>query len=329
MVNREKTFLAPLLTFSLFIAFCVIVLGAYVRLTDAGLGCPDWPGCYGQLLGVPQSSADIQQAQALYPDTLVDSSKAWNEMAHRYLAGSLGLLVLALLITGWNTAKRRLLLWLSATVLFQALLGMWTVTLLLQPIIVVMHLLGGLTVLSLLWWLRLDRKHTAQTVARGRNNKWVAIGTALLVAQIALGGWTSSNYAALACADFPTCGGQWLPHLDDSKAFAIHWEEDKNYEFGTLDSPARSAIHMIHRIGALAVFIYFAAMLSLLFYRNAQRVRKAVVWTAGILCLQISLGISNVIFSLPLSIAVAHNGVAALLLLSVLYLLKYVPPQRI
>ena len=220
MVNDKltKTFHITAL-FACALALVVVVLGAYVRLSHAGLGCPDWPGCYGHLLGVPESTQEIEQANTAYPQRVVESDKAWKEVIHRYLAGALGLVIvfLAFLAIKNRNAPRqpiRLPVFLVGLVIFQALLGMWTVTLLLKPVIVMLHLLGGLAISSLLWWLFLTTKpmtvdEQQSTITSMR--PIIVFGLLLLVGQIILGGWTSANYAALACPDFPTCQGQWWP----------------------------------------------------------------------------------------------------------------------
>lgn len=309
--NRRVAMMAAV---CLFTAFCVVMLGAYVRLSDAGLGCPDWPGCYGKLLGVPDRCGEIVDAQAAYPDRPFDKDKAWKEVSHRYLAGVLGLLIVALTII----ARRSALAWaLLGAVLFQAALGMWTVTLLLQPLIVVLHLLGGMVIVAMLTWLwashrRQGAASPSPTETRRSLRRWGGATLAVLFAQIALGGWVSANYAALACPDFPTCQAQWWPTGMDFKALWPSWgESGVNYEFGRLDNEARTAIHVTHRLGAL-----IAAIVTLAFaYRLLKAARpRAATLIAGLLATQIALGISNVVFALPLWIAVAHNGTAAALL---------------
>ncbi|MCF6189984.1 MAG: COX15/CtaA family protein [Cocleimonas sp.] len=285
-------------------------------MSDAGLGCPDWPGCYGQL-SVPDKVESNEFERPL------EHGKAWKEMIHRYVAGTLGLLILAILfmvIKGLPKIKQSLglPLLLLATVIFQVLLGMWTVTLLLSPMIVTAHLMGGMTTLSLLWWLFLNQKKSVKPrsyVVMSGLKMAAAIGLFFVVVQIFLGGWTSSNYAAVACGvDFPTCASQWWPKMDFANGFELSHKPDVNYEFGVLDSPARMAIQMVHRIGALVVFIYLIGLaLSLLKYYKGLAIFLSVV-----LFLQVSLGIMNVVFALPLLIAVLHNLVAALLLLTVI-----------
>ena len=234
MLYRHFMLLARISTI---VAFCVVILGAYVRLSDAGLGCPDWPGCYGQLLGVPDSAEEIEQARQNYPQSRVDTAKAWKEVLHRYLAAALGLLILALAalaIINRRHSRQPLALPLLLTVLviFQGLLGMWTVTLLLKPVVVTAHLLGGFFTLALLWHLALPEFRIGVLSARRCRLRfaWGAIG--VLIAQIALGGWTASNYAALACTDFPTCQQQWWPPMNFADAFQPSSEIGTNYEYG-------------------------------------------------------------------------------------------------
>ena len=321
----NKLYFAKGVGVALILTMLVIVLGAYVRLTDAGLGCPDWPGCYGQLLGVPQQPAEIEKAEQIYPGWHVEVDKAWAEMVHRYFAGGLGLVILFLTVFAFvaNRQRRGLMLFLLGLVIFQALLGMWTVTLLLQPLVVVAHLLGGFAVFSLLWWLYLDRwfDSTRTAVKTHPFYKVTLFALIFLIIQITLGGWTSSNYAALACVDFPLCQGQWVPDANYREAFQF-LGDDQNYEYGVLDSPQRTAIHFIHRLGALIIAVFFAVFLAKLFMQGSTLIKRVALGIAGLLIIQITLGISNVIFSLPLAVAVLHNATAALLLLSLLLLLR-------
>lgn len=313
---RDSSIFIRVLGFAVFLALIVIVLGAYTRLSDAGLGCPDWPGCYGQL-SVPDKVTGSEFERPL------ESGKAWKEMIHRYVAGTLGLLILAILflvIKGLPKIRQSVALpiLLLATVTFQALLGMWTVTLLLSPIIVTAHLIGGMTTLALLWLLFINQKTwTSRTLVISSGLKLSALlGLLLVIIQIFLGGWTSSNYAAVACGvDFPTCASQWWPKMDFVNGFDMSHKPGVNYEFGVLDSPARMAIQVIHRIGALVVFVYLLGLaLSLFKYQHKELASFLLL----ILFLQVSLGILNVIFALPLAIAVLHNLVAALLLLTMI-----------
>jgi cytochrome c oxidase assembly protein subunit 15 len=315
-----------LIIFTVFIAYCVVLLGAYTRLSNAGLGCPDWPGCYGHL-SVPSDAESIAATAQHESGRALDAGKAWKEMIHRYLAGSLGLLILALAILSLFRKKRiaiatPLLLpfLLLATVVFQAALGMWTVTLQLKPIIVVAHLLGGFATLSLLILLALQHRPPRRffyTNVSIHLKRWAVLSLLIVIAQITLGGWVSSNYAALACTDFPLCQGAWLPKMDFQHGFSLLQSDHINYEFGVLESSARTAIHFTHRIGALITFI-IVTLLALRLFKNTS-LRSLGILVMSVLLVQISLGISNVIFYLPLPIAVSHNGVAALLLITLIY----------
>ena len=358
---------ARIAAFAAVFAFGVIVFGAFVRLSDAGLSCPDWPTCYGKA-SWPGHDKDIAQANAAFPDRPFETHKAWREQVHRMLAGTLGVLVLALaVVAAWprrgllamlaiaalaaacgvflyirqdyaasgafslvaialplfaavrldRAAPWRVAVAVLAVVVFQAMLGMWTVTLLLKPVVVMGHLLGGLLTFSLLAYVALCLTAMHQpTIEQGHLKRAVAIGLALLACQIALGGWTSANYAALACGfDFPQCQGQWWPPTDFREGFVLWRGVGVNYEGGVLDAPARAAIQIAHRIGALIVFCYLGWL--------AQRLARARLRGLGIaigvlLLLQVSLGIGNVKLGLPLPVATAHNGVAALLLFALI-----------
>lgn len=321
------------LRFALFasaLALIVVVLGAFVRLSDAGLGCPDWPGCYGHI-DVPESQQEVQQANAAYPDRPVEAAKAWKEMIHRYFAGTLGLLVLImaiLAIRNRHSEKQQLFvpIFLVGLIIFQALLGMWTVTVKLNPTIVMSHLMGGLATLSLLWWVSLRQgglfvQRLPATGDYSRLRRMALIGLVIVILQIMLGGWTSANYAALHCPDFPTCQGQWLPSLDIEEAFTLWHGTEQNFEGGIMDNDARVTIHFVHRLMALVTFIYLGALaLYLLFNPRYQPLRKFGTALLAVLIAQVALGISNVLFSLPLLIAVGHNAGAALLLLTMVTL---------
>ncbi|HEJ1155466.1 TPA: COX15/CtaA family protein [Pseudomonas aeruginosa] len=306
------------------LAAVVVLLGAYTRLTHAGLGCPDWPGCYG-FVHVPLSEAQLAHAELHFPDAPVETQKGWNEMIHRYFAGALGLLILglalhALVRRGRDGQPLKLPLLLLAVVIAQAAFGMWTVTLKLWPQVVTAHLLGGFTTLALLFLLalRLSGRFAARRYPAATRGL-AGLALLLVIGQIALGGWVSSNYAAVACIDLPTCHGEWWPRMDFANGFHLTQHIGPNYLGGQLDSDARTAIHMTHRIGALCVTL----VLLLLAWRLQ---RSGLVWPTALmllgLSLQIGLGISNVLLHLPLPVAVAHNGGGALLLLS-LVLVNY------
>lgn len=308
--------------FATVLAVVVVLLGAYTRLTHAGLGCPDWPGCYG-FIGVPMSEHTQTLAEARFPEAPVEVAKGWYEMVHRYFAGSLGLVILGLAIQALRRRNEmgqplKLPLLLLGLVMLQAAFGMWTVTLKLWPQVVTAHLLGGFATLSLLFLLtlRLSGKTAALANLPARLRSLAALGLLLVIGQIALGGWVSSNYAAVACVDLPTCHGEWWPAMDFANGFHLTQHIGPNYLGGQLDSDARTAIHMTHRLGALLVTL----VLLLLAW---QLKRHGLGRLAGLLLLalavQVSLGISNVVFHLPLLVAVAHNlGGAALLVTLVL-----------
>ncbi|BDM62869.1 cytochrome b561 [Shewanella sp. NFH-SH190041] len=317
--------LTTLLRITLVFTLIVIILGAYTRLEDAGLGCPDWPGCYGQLT-VPTQTGDIQQAQQLFPGLEVDQYKAWLEMIHRYVAGTLGLLVLWIGIRCWKDqdSPNKLPAAIAVLILFQAALGMWTVTMKLMPIVVMAHLLGGFTLLSLLLLLYLRTRPLripgGDAPAR-RLAPLAAIGLVILIAQIALGGWTSSNYAALACTALPLCEGDWSSNLTLIEAFSPFQGQHASFEYGVLDYPARMTIHVAHRIGAIitaAVLLYLA--LQLWRQARSRTLQRSAVILVLLLIVQLLLGISNIVLHLPLGIAVSHNVGAALLLLTMVFI---------
>lgn len=319
--------LRRLVLISILLAFVVIAMGAYTRLTHAGLGCPDWPGCYG-LIDVPQTQDEIALAQEAFPDRPVEPEKAWNEMTHRYFAGTLGFCILMIFILSCKNIHRdvpiKLPFLLLSVVIFQAALGMWTVTMKLMPVVVMGHLLGGFTTLCLLFLLYL--RLTPYRVPNGdmgimKYAKFSLLGIVLLTLQIALGGWTSSNYAALVCTDLPICQGFWWENLKFSEAFTLIPPEKITYEFGYLDHASRVTIHSMHRIGAVITGSYLFWLAATIFTK-AQSVffKKISLWLLFVLFCQIGLGISNVKLSLPLSVAVAHNVVAILLMLMLITL---------
>ena len=309
---------------ALILTFGVVSLGAYVRLSDAGLGCPDWPGCYGEL--TPHHAAGAIAAElAVRPDGPVSHAKAWKEMVHRYFAGTLGLLVLAIAVVAWRrrrgTAGPFLPFVLLGLIVFQALLGMWTVTQLLKPLVVTAHLLGGMATLSLLLWLWLRERARSGYAYHARADHLRAaalLGLALVAAQIALGGWVSTNYAALACADFPRCQGEWMPPMDFEPGFTLHRELGETASGELLPLTALTAIHWTHRAMALVVTLYLGWLAVRLLRAPGHAVAGLVV--GALLVLQVSLGIGNVLLSLPLGLAVAHNAGAALLLASLVWL---------
>ena len=303
------------------LALFVIMLGAYTRLTDAGLGCPDWPGCYGHMV-VPSQSVKPQ----------VESVKAWTEMIHRYVAGSLVLLIVCLVL-GVRFARRLgvkipwgipiLLLCLLAT---QAALGMWTVTLKLLPIVVMGHLLGGFLIFVSLVYYAWQLNKPDFKLKEPRSLWAINIGLLIVFCQIALGGWVSSNYAGIACIGFPMCNGQLLPHMFFAKAFNFFANIGTNYQGGILENDVRVTIQVVHRFGAYFTALYVVGLTMWIFACSKINLLRLLV-SCLLLCLilQITLGIINVVYLLPLWSAVAHNGVAAVclgLLVSIRYVAR-------
>lgn len=367
---RVVTFLRWLSLFAAVFALGLVMFGAFVRLSNAGLSCPDWPTCYGHVTW-PQHAQAVAHADAAYPQRPYEVDKAWREQVHRFIAGGLGVMVLALaLLASWRQRRALIAVGLGAVfaaiavslyiggehrwssllalfaialplsaavglkrpgawkicvialgvIVFQAMLGMWTVTLLLKPVVVMGHLLGGITTFGLLAYAALRFGGVGASGDQlARLRRLVVIGIVLLFCQIALGGWISANYAALACGygagSFPQCGGQWVPATDFHQGFVLWRAIGVNYEGGVLDEAARTAIQMTHRAGALVVFWY----LTWLAFRTArQGLPRFGVAIMVALIAQILLGISNVAFGLPLPVATAHNGMAALLLFTLL-----------
>ncbi|HKD55073.1 MAG TPA: COX15/CtaA family protein [Steroidobacteraceae bacterium] len=321
------------------LCFTVVVLGAYVRLTDAGLGCPDWPGCYGHLTPVGAAQG---AASGPYADRPLVPGKAWREMIHRYAVGTLSVIILVITALAIATRRQRLVsvpfaLALFATLILQALLGMLTVTWRLNPLIVTLHLLLGMTTLGMLWWLLLSLprgrwessklragRALSGGAAPGRAALRLAlVGLAALAVQIALGGWTSSNYADVACPDFPRCQNAWWPQADFHHAFVLWHGLNVNYEGGVLANSGRVAIHFTHRLGALVTTVALAlAAVFVLRRRDLAAMRGRALAVLLALALQLTLGISMVLRAFPLWLATAHTAGAALLLLATLALVR-------
>jgi cytochrome c oxidase assembly protein subunit 15 len=305
------------------LAAAVVVLGAWVRLTDAGLGCPDWPGCYGHI---------YPQTGHVAPQTSGQFSKALHEMIHRYFATTLGIIITSLLVWALRFRKDRDQPLGAVTLLFvivclQGALGALTVTLLLKPLIVTAHLLGGLTTLGLLCWLSLQPEQRQLAEREAALRKYAFVGLAALIVQIALGGWTSSNYAAVACPDFPTCQHSWWPRMDYRDAFVLWRGLGIDYEGGVLANPARVAIHFTHRLGALvagSILISLGVLVA-----TSARSRR-LTFAGGLLVLavllQISLGVATVHWGVPLAVATLHNAGAAFLVISMVWLLRALWP---
>ncbi len=318
MLQRVTTFAIPL-------AICVVMLGAYTRLTDAGLGCPDWPGCYGHMVlpSLQSKMADIAQQ---FPGAPIESHKAWTEMVHRYAAGTLALLIFfigfsALRYRFKHPSEKRLFklpLILVGLVVFQALLGMWTVTLKLLPIVVMGHLLGGVLIFASLYYFRMQLSSVVgEDMPRWHN--LINIGIFLVFFQIVLGAWVSSNYAGIACIGFPKCNGQWIPPLHFSPELYLFSSNGMSYQGGILDNDARVTIQFIHRIGAMVVFCYVTLLsLFILFFSKKKQMQINAMIALFLVMMQFALGIANVVYLLPLWVAVMHNGMAALLLTSML-----------
>ena len=311
LINRKN-----ILIFAITLAFCVISLGAYVRLSDAGLGCPDWPGCYGKLLGVPDNHAEVNEAQAAFPHAPVESAKAWKEMIHRYLAGILGLVIAALAALALWPRRQAMVapqIFLVGLVLVQAALGMLTVTWLLKPVIVTMHLLGGMLILATLVGIRAQESQALISHASPGLKKAAWCVTAIILTQIALGGWTSANYAAMACSDYPLCQGQLMPaDLDWSHAFVFNRELGQTSDGQMLSSQTLTAIHWTHRTFALIVLAACVAFALRLKRDDDSRTLGQLMLAAVVA--QVALGISNVWLQWPLGLAVLHNTGAAILL---------------
>jgi heme a synthase len=318
------------------LAFVVVVLGAYVRLNAAGLGCPDWPGCYGHL-SAARAAENLSDIESVYPTRPFEYAKAHKEMVHRYFAATLGLLIIALAVLAFRNRRDRqqpvaLPLVLVGLVIFQGLLGMWTVTLLLKPLIVVLHLIGGLTTLALLAWLAMEPQGLRDALEHRRLQPLAVTALAVLSLQIMLGGWTSTNYAALACPDFPTCQNSYWPTMDVDEAFVLWRGLGIDYEGGVLNHPARVAIHFVHRLGAIlaAVIVGYTAFAAWRRVRSGP-LKSAALVLGFVLAAQLILGPAMVMRGMPLGLATAHNGVAALLLLALLRVTRLVavPASRL
>lgn len=313
--------------FLMVLALGIVMLGAFTRLTHAGLGCPDWPGCYGKLL--VSESKSLQDRQGLYPDRPVDGKKAMTEMTHRYVAGFLALSIAGVFFVSlrkrflkqsWPILLPCLLL---AIVLLQALLGMWTVTLKLMPQVVMGHLLGGMSLVCALCWLWLSLKTPKLCSEDLRFGRLVGLGVLLTLVQISLGGWVSANYAGVSCIGFPFCVGDWWQQLNVKEAFNVAISSGVDYQGGVMSYSARLTLQMAHRLMALVVTVYWLSLSVILFRKGSQKVKRQVLVLLVLLSCQVALGISNVIFMLPLAIAVLHNGVGLLLLLSAICLFYF------
>ncbi len=305
--------------FGICLAFVVIALGAWTRLVDAGLGCPDWPGCYGFIV-FPTNEAEIAVAETRFPMYPYDINKAIPEVVHRYFAATLGFFAIILTYLSFKQKEnKKIRYWTVGLLIFiccQGLFGYLTVSLKLLPIIVTGHLFGGFTTLTLFFFIFLMASNfELLNKMKIPDLKFIAgLAFFVLIIQIFLGVWTSTNYASLACADFPTCQGSYLPEMDFKNGFNLNQEVGPNYLYGLLDNPSRVAVHYSHRVSAILVTLVFLILMSKLWFSNAAPLAS----TLGILLItQISLGIINVVYVLPLYVAIAHNLIAATLLLTI------------
>ena len=302
-------------------AFCLVVLGAYVRLSDAGLGCPDWPGCFGTL-SVPESQSAIENAELNFPTQRVETDKAWKEMIHRYVAGFLGIMIFLIGIISYKN-KRVLKVnpivpySIVILVIFQALLGMWTVTLLLKPIVVSAHLIGGMTTLGLLTFAthRYWGKIQTNTLKSAHEIFLVRFSLFILFVQIFLGGWTSTNYAGLACTDFPTCHGTLVPSLNFKDAFDIFRDLGKLSDGSPLPLAVFETIQWVHRLGALVTWLFFIYLASVILkYKTMRNLGYVLVF---VITAQFIVGVANLLLHLPTVLAVMHTfGAASLVVLA-------------
>ena len=329
-VSNDADKYRKLIWVTLFLTFDLIMFGAFTRLTDSGLGCPDWPGCYGQANPL-QAHTDISAAEAAMPTGPVTVMKAWIEMIHRYFAMGIGVLIVALMVISWrkwlqsgrleNRFSPIFPSVLFAFVCLQGAFGAWTVTMKLQPIIVTIHLLLGMSLLALLAWFGARQsyhQHVAPSAARIRTSAILAF--LLLMVQIALGGWVSSNYAALACTDFPLCHGHLIPQMDFTNGFALWRDLGMTASGEYLPFSALTAIHWTHRVFAVAVILLVATVANAAL--KIDGLHKTGLWLLFAIALQFATGTLTVFLNFPLALAVLHNGGAALLIL-LLVLLNY------
>ncbi|MBF22870.1 COX15/CtaA family protein [Neopusillimonas maritima] len=317
-MERIRTRYRKLVFFTWFLTLDLIMFGAFVRLTDSGLGCPDWPGCYGKI--TPIGAADhIRQAYEAMPYGPVSFPKAWIEMIHRYVGAFLGLLIIFIVIMAWRHRKTlghtpKLAIATLVAVCLQGAFGAWTVTHKLMPIIVTAHLLGGMLLLAMMTWLAArEKQHERISVAALRWQPWMLAGFVLLFVQIALGGWVSTNYAALACMDFPTCNGQWVPAMDLQNGFSLIRGLGELPGGEMISQEALVGIHWIHRNFAWVVFAYLGTLAWQM--RAEPGLRTPATWVLALLCAQLFTGLTTIFFEWPLLIAVLHNGGAAGLVL--------------
>ena len=330
-IGNAPGWIGKLTLLALTMVCVVIVLGSWTRLADAGLGCPDWPGCYGQLT-VPETAVEIAQAQALYPNSPVEVAKGWMEMIHRYFATALGFIILLVALGSWGYRKHlhypfkhtQLLLMM---VILQGAFGAWTVTLKLWPQVVTAHLFGGFITASMLavLFLRLSRMGRQVRALRLRQSRgslrlWALVGLILTAEQIFLGGWMSANYAAMACTDLPACNGEWWPTMDFAQGFNLTQTLGPNYLGGLMDGESRKAIHVLHRLGAVLLGCYLLLLAWRLRGQQDARLKFFAGLVMTVFVIQFCLGLANVYWYLPLPVAVAHNFVGACLFVTMVCL---------
>lgn len=323
MANFNRVLITRYVRFALVLTLIVIMLGAWTRLRDAGLGCPDWPTCYGHL-SVPSSAASLARAQSLYPGVTVQPEKAWPETIHRYFASSIGLVIALLAAWLWTRRREPGMPWrhglgLLALVCLQGAFGALTVTHKLYPPVVTGHLLLGFSTLSVLFllYLRLANAFVGSAnVTMLTFERWLWLVIVLLIVQISLGGWTASNYAASMCTQLPICEPGWQQAWVPSEAFRVFRPDDRSYEYAPhLDAAAKISIHVAHRLGAMVVTLSVLILALCLYLRaNQARYRRFAIIIGATLLLQVALGMVNVLAHLPLFNAVAHNLCAAILL---------------
>ena len=330
---------------TLFLTFDLVIFGAFTRLTDSGLGCPDWPGCYGHASPIGATS-QITAAQAAMPTGPVTFPKAWIEMIHRYLATGVGVLILTLAITSWLERRRMqhseaglmhgvagrklnesserggvISPWWPTFTLFwvclQGAFGALTVTMKLFPAIVTLHLMGGMILLALLKVQSVSYSQAHDDLPpvplQNTTRAWLFVTVALLWVQIALGGWVSTNYAVLACTDFPTCQNSFWPAMNFSEAFTLWRELGAGRNGDNISFQALTAIHYVHRLSAYVVFAAMLVVATRLY--KIQALRNSAQWLAGLAILQVATGLGNVLLGWPLAAAVMHTGGAAALVI--------------
>ncbi|TKC89579.1 heme A synthase [Trinickia terrae] len=320
-VKADDSKFRKLVWVTTFLTLDLVMFGGFTRLTDSGLGCPDWPGCYGTSSPFI-AHAQIAAAHAAMPTGPVSMTKAWIEMIHRYFATAIGVLIIAQTLIAWVArVKRRPLRvspwWPTSLLLLicvQGAFGAWTVTMKLQPVIVTTHLLLGLALLGALGWLAARQTPVPAYEPEAARFRAAALaGLILLIAQIALGGWVSTNYAVLACTDFPTCNGQWIPPMDFAHGFHLWRALGMTSDGDVITQDALVAIHWTHRTFAVIVVAYLAWLALKL--RRFESLRRPANGVLLVVAIQFVTGLSNIVLQWPLPIAVAHNGGAAVLLL--------------